>query len=146
MKFLALLIVYLTLSNDSFYISAKESNLKADSKHDHFHEGLPHYTWFLDQIFALYSDKQNETTITQNDFKDIVKKLNIDYHDHDEHDHDHNDHNDHDHIRSFSKSKSDNFSLVNLLLKKKKIFYKIFSSVTLVIKFFTFFICIPPKN
>ncbi|RNA20777.1 zinc transporter ZIP4 [Brachionus plicatilis] len=85
------------------FISALNANLNADTDHEHLHQGLPDKSWFLDQIFELYS---NQTTITQNNFKDIIQKLNIDYHDHDEHDH-----NDHDHYRSLLKSKSDNLSL-----------------------------------
>ena len=108
MKFLALSIISLIVNNGRILISAMNSDLKAGTDHDHFHEGLPHYSWFLDQIFKLYSDQMNETTITQNDFKDIIKKLKIEYHDHDEHDH-----NDHDHFHSLSKSKSDNYSLVS---------------------------------
>lgn len=100
------------LGNQAYIISAIKSTLLQNLSHfksdiDHLHEGLPDKTWFLEQIFFKYSN-QNTSFITQNDFKDIVEKLNINYHDHD----------DHDHVHSLEKSKSNNFSIVRIELKK----------------------------
>lgn len=116
MRVLAIIILTI-LGNRSNNLSALRLNFYADTDHEHLHQGLPDKSWFIDQIFSLYSN-QSSNFISQKDFKDIIERLNIDYHDHHDHEHEEHDHIDHDHFSSLSRSKSDNFSLVCNFIKK----------------------------